>query len=308
MTIFCRLVLFTVAVFFVSHLTLTVHAEEGKYGEWQSSDSRLEEMINELDQIIDEGSQADAAHPAFLKDLQMILDKYRIPTRIAFFADDFADNDFTQDPTWTVSTGTYIIDRYGSLYSSIAIRRPPPVQAEEESGSGGDRGLRIIMGVLDELTKKDSGQAESETGPEQAVIYSKAEIPNSFNLQFTFRSAANWGSTSIGVFQGDDPKSGYHLVYQASPADNRPMQLIKYRYGKPYVVDEILHDSPDLDDGADHIIQLSRLLGGEMVVTVDDIEVLRSSDLSYQDDFNGVVIINNGGSYGYGNIELYRDQ
>ncbi len=307
MTFFPRLILFTVAVFFVSHLALTVHAEERKYGEWQSNDDRLEKMADELQQVIDEGNRAEAAHPAFLKDLQLILDKYRTPTRIVFFADDFADSDYTQNPTWTVSAGEYIIDRYNSLYSSIAIRRPP-AQTEEEPGSDGDRGLRIIMGVLDELTKKDSEQKDNGTGPEQAVIYSKAEIPNSFNLQFTFRSAANWGSTSIGVFQGDDPKSGYHLVYQTSPADNRPMQLIKYRYGKPYVVDEILQDSPDLDDGADHIIQLSRSLEGEMVVTVDDLEVLRSSDLSYQDDFNGVVIINNGGSYGYDNIELYKDQ
>ena len=307
MTIFSRLILFTVAVFFVSHLAPTVHAEEGKYGEWQSSDDRLEKMAAELQQVIDEGSQANAAHPAFLKDLQMILDKYKTPTRIVFFADDFADNDYTQNPTWTISTGEYMVDRYGTLYSSVAIRRPAP-ETTADSDSSADSGLRIIMGVLDELTRKDGQKESPETEADQAVIYSNAEIPNSFILQFTFRSSANWGSTSIGLFQGDDPKSGYHLVYQPAPAENRPMQLIKYRYGKPYVVDEILQDSPNLDDGTDHIIQLSRSIDGEMVVTVDSIEMLRTSDLSYRDDFNGVVIINNGGSYGYDNIELYREQ
>jgi hypothetical protein len=307
MPIFFRLILFTVAVFFVSHLALTVHAEESKYGEWQSNDDRLEKMAAELQQVIDEGNRAEAAHPAFLKDLQLILDKYRTPTRIVFFADDFADSDYTQNPTWIVSTGEYIVDRYGTLYSSVAIRRPAP-ETTADSDSSGDTGLRIIMSVLEELTRKDSepGSTEKETAP--AVIFSNAEIPNSFILQFTFRSSANWGATSIGVFQGDDPKSGYHLVYQPAPAENRPMQLIKYRYGKPYVVDEILQDSPNLDDGTDHIIQLSRSIDGEMVVTVDTIEVLRTNDLSYRNDFNGVVIINNGGSYGYDNIELYREQ
>ncbi len=307
MTIFSRLMLFTVAVFFVSHLALTVHAEESKYGEWQSNDDRLEKMAAELQQVIDEGNRAEAAHPAFLKNLQLILDKYRTPTRIVFFADDFADSDYTQNPTWTVSTGEYIVDRYGTLYSSVAIRRPAP-ETTADSDSSGDTGLRIIMSVLEELTRKDSepGSTEKETAP--AVIFSNAEIPNSFILQFTFRSSANWGATSIGVFQGDDPKSGYHLLYQPAPAENRPMQLIKYRYGKPYVVDEILQDSPNLDDGTDHIIQLSRSIDGEMVVTVDTIEVLRTNDLSYRNDFNGVVIINNGGSYGYDNIELYREQ
>ena len=307
MTIFSRLMLFTVAVFFVSHLALTVHAEEVKYGEWQSNDDRLEKMADELQQVIDEGNRAEAAHPAFLKDLQLILDKYRTPTRIVFFADDFADSDYTQNPTWTVSAGEYIVDRYGTLYSSVAIRRPAP-ETTADSDSSGDTGLRIIMGVLDELTRKDSEPGSPEKETAQAVIFSNAEIPNSFILQFTFRSSANWGATSIGVFQGDDPKSGYHLVYQPAPAENRPMQLIKYRYGKPYVVDEILQDSPNLDDGTDHIIQLSRSIDGEMVVTVNTIEVLRTSDLSYRDDFNGVVIINNGGSYGYDNIELYKEQ
>ena len=307
MTIFSRLILFTVAVFFVSHLAPTVYAEEGKYGEWQSSDDRLEKMASELQQIIDEGSQANAAHPAFLQDLQNVLNRYRTPSRIIFFADDFADSDYTQNPTWTVSTGEYIVDRYGTLYSSVAIRRPVPETATD-SDSSGDSGLRIIMGVLDELTRKDNEPGSPEKETAQAVIFSNAEIPNSFILQFTFRSSANWGATSIGVFQGDDPKSGYHLVYQPAPAENRPMQLIKYRYGKPYVVDEILQDSPNLDDGTDHIIQLSRSIDGEMVVTVDTIEMLRTSDLSYRDDFNGVVVINNGGSYGYDNIELYREQ
>jgi hypothetical protein len=307
MTICFRLMLFIVAVLFVSNLAMTLHAEEGKYGDWQSNDERLEKMINELETIIDEGVQAKAAHPAFLQDLQNVLDQYRKPDRIVFFADDFTDSDYTQNPAWTVGQGEYIVDRYGSLYSSVAIRRPS-AEPEAEPDPDEDRGLRIIMGVLNELAKDGSEQGATESTPEQAVVYSNAEIPNSFNLQYTFRSAANWGSTSIGVFQGDDPKSGYHLIYQAAPAEDRPMQLVRYRYGKPYIMDEVVQDSPNLDDGADHTITLSRSLEGEMVVMVDGNEVLRTSDLSYLDNFSGVVIMNNGGSYGYDNIELYIEQ
>ena len=128
------------------------------------------------------------------------------------------------------------------------------------------------------------------------------------SMLFSFKSNSSWGSTGIGVILGDDPKTGYHLVYRASPAENRPLQLLKYRYGKPYIIDEALENSPDLDDGLDHTAQLIRSPNGDMVVTVDNVEVMRAADFSYRDDFSGVVIINNGGSYSYDNIEFYAEQ
>jgi hypothetical protein len=130
-------------------------------------------------------------------------------------------------------------------------------------------------------------------------------IANSFILDFSFRSNADWGSTSIGVIIGDDPQSGYHLVYQASPAENRPMQLVKYRYGKQYIIDEVHENSPDLDDGANHTARLIRSPNGDMKVLIDNIEVLSTSDFSYREEFTGIMIINNGGSYSFDNIEVF---
>ncbi|MDX1776327.1 MAG: hypothetical protein R3297_07070, partial [Desulfobulbales bacterium] len=211
-------------------------AEGSRYGQWQTAENQLEKMIKELDQIIAAGIKAKAAHPDFLKDLQNTLDLYRIPKKTVLFSDDFADNDFSSNPVWQIRQGEYIIDRYGSLYSSVAIKKPPPPKEEgTEEDSGGDRGIRVLLGVLNELAKDDmENQAGTETPLDQAVISSNAHIPNSFILEYTFRSTSNWGKTSIGVFQGDELKSGYHLIYQALPGQDRPMQLIRYRYAKPF--------------------------------------------------------------------------
>ena len=309
MIIFTRLIITIIAFSLVFTSTLMVQAEDmGKYGQWQSSDDDLGNMINDLDKIIEEGTTARAAHPGFLQDLNRIIDQYRIPQKLIFFADDFADNNFTKKPAWTVKKGSFSIDSNGSLYSSIAIRKPI-AEEETEPASESDRNLRILFGVLNELTKDENGQqGQGGNGETQAIISSMALIENSFIMEFSFRSNSNWGSTSIGVTQGEDPQSGYHLVYQASPAENRPMQLIKYRYGKPYIIDEVHENSPDLDDGADHTVQLVRSANGDMVVTVDNIEVMRTSDFSFRDDFAGVVIVNNGGSYSYDNIEFFVKQ
>ena len=309
MKIFRRLsfMLFIVALVFHGVVQLNA-AEENSYGDWQTSDDRLENMINDLDRIIEEGTRSRAAHPGFLQDLNRIIDQYRMPLKTVFFADDFADNNFSENPAWQVSTGSFSIDSYGSLYSSIAVRKPV-VEKKDEPETEGDRNMRILFGVLNELTKDQSEtEEEEEKGSSQAVISSETTIPNSFIMEYSFRSNANWGSTSIGVIQGDDPQSGYHIVYRASPADNRPLQLIKYRYGKPYVIDEVFENSPDLDDGMDHTTRLSRSANGDMIITINNNEVIRTSDLSYRDDFTGIAIINSGGSYSYDNIEIFTEK
>lgn len=309
MTIFLRLTFLFIAFCFIFSIPLLVQAEDkSKYGQWQSSDARLENMINDLDQIIEEGTRSRAAHPGFLQEINRVIDQYRSPKKLIFFADDFTDNNFSENPTWTVKKGSFSIDSYGGLYSSVAIRKPVAEKGTEPE-SDGDRNLRILLGVLNELTKDENElQEQVEDIETRAMISSAAAIANSFILDFTFRSNAKWGSSSIGVVLGDDPQSGYHLVYQASPSENRPMQLIKYRYGKPYIIDEVHEKSPDLDDGEDHTVRLIRSPNGDMIVLIDNTEVMRTSDFSYRDDFTGVMIINNGGNYSYGKIKFFIDQ
>jgi len=304
MIMYRRIVFFIAFLsFFFCWLQPSWAAETDRYGQWQSPDSKLETMIEALDRLIGEGARAKAAHPAFLQDLQRVVDQYRTPRRTVLFSDDFSDHDFLKNPVWTVNRGEYTIDRYGSLYSSIAVKRSAPASG---TGSGEDQTMRLLFGVLQELTKEEKAQQQAE--PEQAAISSSITIPNNFNLQFTFRSDANWGSTSIGLIQGSDPASGYHLVYQASPLEGRPLELVKYMRGKPYPVVDAGGNTPNLDDGLDHVVLFSRSATGEMVVTVDGNEVLRAADLSYNQDFSGVAIINNGGSYGFDNIEIYTEK
>ena len=159
MSVYSRMILSILGCCLVFHTALpTARGEEAnRYGSWQSPENSLENLITELDQIIDQGTKARAAHPGFLEDLNAIIDRYRTPKKIFFFTDDFSDYNFTENPVWIVSQGSFSIDAHGGLYSSIGAKKPP---AQQEAGkeSDKDRNLRILLGVLNELTKEEKQQ------------------------------------------------------------------------------------------------------------------------------------------------------
>lgn len=283
-------------------------AGETAYEQWLSGDDRLEKVISELDELIAKAERAKAANPAFLRDLQKIIARYRQPRRSVYFFDDFNDGDFTVKPAWTVSSGDFKVDLFNSLGSTVAVQRP---RAEKQTeGKKEDKNLKLLLGIVRELTKEEGGNqgAAEPAAPASAIIRSTAEIPNAFTIRFTLRASGEWGSTAIGVMQGNEVYSGYHLVYNAAPSAERPMQLVKYRRGAAVVLAGAGAGSPVLEDGAEHEIIWSRGVNGEMTVAVDRKEVLRSSDLADRAGFAGIAVINNGGTYSYDNIEVFTEK
>lgn len=287
--------------------------DSGRYGTWESGEEKLQKLTGEVEALIAEGIRSKAAHPEFFRDLQLTVNKYKIPKKTVYFKDDFSDNEYLRNPAWTVKKGVFSVDYQGSLYSSVIVYRPKPVESvakETAPESTGDKNLRILFGVLDELTKDPKGREQEVPGQvdgEPAQIISLADIPNACTLKFTLQSESEWGQISIGLFQGTDTSSGYHLVYHAAPSKDRPLQLIKYLRGKPYVVNAAA-ETPILDDGRPHAVLFSRTENGDMVVRIDDRDVLQGSDLAYRKNFSGLTVTNSGGKYSIDNIEVYTEK
>jgi len=284
-------------------------AAQGRYEAWPSDDRRLGDLLDEVQGVVDEGRSARAAHPAFLGDLQEIIDRYRVPPRTVMLSDDFEDGELRADPAWQSRSGDFRVER-GELRSTLQPRRSRQAPREEESaGDQGDPALRLLVGILGGIAQNQqpsepAPEPESDATARRAVITSAATIENRFTLEFQLRSEGRSGETRMAVMQGESIESGYHLIYRAGAGDGASLQLIKYLRGRGYLVAEA-GIGRNLDDGVPHLLRWSRDADGAMVVAVDDREWLTARDTSYRGRFTGMAIINDGGNFSYDDLEIY---
>lgn len=267
---------------------------ETRYPSWQTPDDRLGRLLDDLQSIVDEGYSARAAHPAFLGDLQEIIDRYQRPPRTVLLWDDFSDSDLGDQPAWEVVEGDFHIDR-GEL------RTTPQRQPPSGDAGGGDPALRLLIGILGGLSSEEQQTAPP---PRRSVIATPVTIENRFTLELRLRSPAPRGEWSIGVTQGETLESGYHLIYRAGVEERHPLQLVKYLRGRRHLIAEAGRGRT-LDDGEPHALRWSRDVDGTMVVTIDGEEWLRARDTSYRDRFTGLAMVNRGGVFGVDDVELY---
>src|SRR4051794_27645475 len=105
-----------------------------QYQPWAgASGQQLKSLITDLKAKIAAAEQSQAASPDFLDDLKALVTKYETlqtsgqtitatPTQI--FADTFADGNFTANPTWKVSAGTWTVDTGGTNHGLVSKIRP----------------------------------------------------------------------------------------------------------------------------------------------------------------------------------------
>ena len=109
-----------------------------QYQPWSgAAGQQMKNMIAELKAKIAAAEQSQAASPDFLADLKATVSKYEAmqtsggsggtsgtPAGTKIFSDDFSDGDYTSNPTWKVSAGTWAIDQGGTNHGLVSKVRP----------------------------------------------------------------------------------------------------------------------------------------------------------------------------------------
>jgi len=260
-----------------------------RYQQWQGYNSEnMQDLIGDLEDLIDQAEKDRAADPEFLKDLRSALLEYSAPAAskyVALLFDDFRDGNYTQNPTWTVTSGGFKVDRKGALTGLRSTIYPPGTQPGQTST--GNPALDILGAILNQ-------PAQQTSTAKYAAIYTPVKVSNQFRIRFDFASTERFGRMDFGVYQGSGGSNAYRIAYLPNQKDL--LRLLRLTPQGVWVIGAY-KTTLSLEDNKRHLLEWTRDKNGVMSVVLDGKEVIRATDKNFTKPFDGFLHINAGGSY-----------
>ncbi|HEU4826311.1 MAG TPA: hypothetical protein VFS85_07525 [Dongiaceae bacterium] len=253
----------------------------------QTSDQKLQKLVTDLNALINKAEDANAADPNFLADLKKLSAQYPVTAPKAalggagtvFLYDNFADGDYTANPTWKVSAGAWKVDTKGATTGLSST-----IGASSSNKITGNDVLKAILGTQQQ-------QAPQST---YASIYTAVPIANTFRMTMKFSSGNKNGALNIGPYQGASASSGYRLVYQPGNETGMVLQRI---VGNQVTQVGSYNDPINLEDGKTHELTWQRESTGKMRVYLDNQQLIIATDTQIQGNLDGWLNVNQGGAY-----------
>lgn len=244
-----------------------------------------QQMIQELKAMVAQAEKDKAASPDFLADLKNLVTRYETaaaappatPSQAKPFVDAFADGDYTNNPAWKVSAGSWRVDRSGSNTGLVSKIRQ---QASLES---------LLGGILNQ-----PGTSTQPANQDYASIYTKAVLPAAFTFATTLTSGDRYGGLHLGLYQGASAQNQYRITYQPG---NQKGLLLQRVSAQGAVTLGSFNGAVNLEDGKVHTLSMTRDSAGKMTVLVDGKLAISASDTAMKGDFDGLLLSNVGGSY-----------
>lgn len=271
-----------------------------RYEALTSDSERLQQLVDEIRDLIDEVERARAADARFVRDVRAVLGRYDNPWRVPLVAEDFRDGDFTRNPAWAVHGGEYFVSLRDGLHSRadasrLALTPPRPRRTQE---SPRDTAADILGRIISEALREDEEDAAGATAPAArppppaARINLPLRLTGAFELAAEFKAADPRAALELAVYRGAADADGYRVVLTPGTGIDLVRQL-----GRDV---EILQSFPDtglLARGRTHTIQWTRGADGLIVLRLDGVAVVQVADRPFFDTFDGFSLGNRGGEY-----------
>jgi hypothetical protein len=120
------------------------------------------------------------------------------------------------------------------------------------------------------------------------------KVSNAFALRLELASQDRSGRFDVGLYQGPSGGSAYRLVYFPGAATG--MQLLRVTPQGSVAIGSLQQPLP-LEDGKTHLLEWTRDRIGAMRVAVDGKALIAASDTALAQPFDGIYLVNGGGSY-----------
>lgn len=269
---------------------------DNRYSAWTPpsavNDARLNGMLKELDALIREAEKARAADGVFLRDLKALSARYQKPTAQRLLFDDFADNDFQRNPTWSVTSGEYWVEKGYGLRSKVTDAAVPANDAADGGQISKEQLAISVLGALLQGANKNPPAAQPQptaTVNKPSMIETRTRISNAFSATVELSSWKADGVFEIGITQGLE-NAGYRVVYAAG--QNARLELVKITSRGRATVDAKTLTA--LEDQKVHSLVWTRASDGTMSVSVDDKAILNARDDSFRDPFEALQLSSHG--------------
>lgn len=263
-----------------------------------------ERLLQELRLLANEAENNRSASTGVIDQLRDMARRYSWPWNRLIVSDGFDDGNFTQNPAWTVISGSFTA-AYGELITSYA---PPAAATSQQSSPGNpnDLGTAIFGAVLQGLSQANQAQTSpSQPLPTQALIQLNAQTTNAFAAVVTLRTQ----SMAAGGFEfglGREPSaSGYRLsVERGTGGSVGTISLLRVGTVGSAIIDRA-NLPMALNNGQDQIFELTRDTTGEMAIGVNGTELIRVRDRGVLENFDRFLFANNGGEYRLQSVAIY---
>ena len=291
-----------VSAFIAGLAVAPVEAQQSGYSAWAdpnaaaAAKAKLQDFTDKLNALVDAAEKARAADPQFLRDLRGLANSYNRPWRQTLLSDNFTDGDFTENPTWSVSSGKYWVERGWGLRSAIE-----PGNASTATGNAQPQSAeQAAAAMFGQILNQTLGGGRQRNDPpsnavDAATIHSIAHISNAFSLDMTMSSWKAQGRFDIivdpGKFQGPN-STGYRLSY--APGGGVELRRVSRRGDS--IVERSAKPTP-LEDKKNHELTWSRYDDGRMTVAIDGKTVFEAMDRGFRESFDGLALVNRGGDY-----------
>jgi hypothetical protein len=263
------------------------HSTDKKYQTWggyqSQSDTSVAQFITRVRGLVNDATEARAADPVFLADLVALMDQYSPQggKGHVFLSDNFRDGNYTANPVWKVTAGQWSIDSDGN---NVGLASRVSQNQGANQGQQIDQLLGAVLGY----------QTQTSTRRDFARIQTAVSFTNAFVIKVKLSSEDIYGGFNVVPYKGTGNQSAYRLLYRPSNAKG----LVLHRVSGNQVTEiGAYNGTVRLEDGRVHELVWTRNASGQMLVTVDGQNAIKSTDTNVTGNMDGLVLANVGGSY-----------